>query len=98
MIIPIDEDYRLASDVRCWSIQKSRRRKDRKTGDPITERTAIQWYTSLEQTVKGLGELMVRTSDAQTLTEALEAVERVTTTLGQALAPNFRVTANIGDC
>ena len=38
-----------------------------------------------------LGEMLVRTSDAQTLAEALAETNRVTTKLSRALSPKFKV-------
>ena len=82
MLISINERYRIASDSRQWMIQESR-----------TRNGAIEWqskyyFGAIESAVKELGELMVRTSDAQTLVDALADVEKVTTTLSQALTPH----------
>jgi hypothetical protein len=82
MLIPINERYRIASDSRQWMIQELRTRSG-----------AIEWrsksyFGTIESAVKELGELMVRTSDAQTLVDALADVEKVTTTLSQALTPH----------
>ena len=82
MLIPINERYRIASDSRQWMIQESR-----------TRNGAIEWqskyyFGTIESAVKELGELMVRTSDAQTLTDALDDVEKANTTLSQALTPH----------
>ena len=89
MILPINDKYRIHADKHCWSIQKPRKRKE--NGKVITEWISFQWYISLEQAVNNLGELMVRTSDAQTLTDALTEVKNVTTTLSRALSPQFKV-------
>ena len=43
------------------------------------------FYPTFELALKGLGELMVRLSDAQTLVDAIRDVEKVSTTLSQAL-------------
>ena len=52
---------------------------------------SVSWFTSLESTVNHLGQLMVRTSDAQTLADALKEIEKVTTLLTHALSPKFKV-------
>ena len=82
MLIPINERYRIASDSRQWMIQESR-----------TRNGAIEWqskyyFGTIHSVVKELGELMVRTSDAQTLVDALADVEKVTTILSHALTPH----------
>ena len=89
MILPIDEKYRIKSDEHCWHIQKARTRT--KDGKKVKDWESFKWVTSPESAVNILGELMVRTSDAQTLGEALIEIEKITTTLSQALTPKFRV-------
>lgn len=61
---------------------------------------SFKWYTSLEDVVNGLGNLMVRTSEAQTLAEALAEVENVSTLLYTALSPQFEVNpkGELHDC
>ena len=83
MIIPINEQYQLTSDEYQWIIQKRRTRKGKKDWE------ARLYYPSLKAAVEGLGELMVRQSKANTLGDALEAVENVATTLSQALTPKI---------
>ena len=90
MILPINSQFRINSDEYNWMIQKPRCRK--RNGKPIKEWESIRWYPSLEMTVNGLGELMVMTSDAQTLTDALLEIEYVSATLCQALHPHYKVT------
>lgn len=65
MIIPIDEKYRIKSDEHCWHIQKARTRT--RDGKKVKDWESFKWVTSLESAVNILGELRVRTSDAQTL-------------------------------
>ncbi len=52
---------------------------------------SIHWFNSIEHAVNHLGEMMVRTSDAQTLGEALIEIEKVTTLLSHALSTKFEV-------
>lgn len=80
MILPIDKNYRLAGTSHAWTIEKSRSKK----GKTIWE--AVKWYGSLEEAVKALGNLMIQTSDAKTLAEALREVDRVSETLCRALS------------
>ena len=82
-IIPINEEYRLVADTYQWIIQEARSRKGKKDWQS-------KWfYPTVQSALKGLGELMVRRCGAQTLAEALEAVEKVATTLSQALTPRI---------
>ena len=92
MILPIDASYRLTADHHSWVVQRYRKRKHRKTGALVDDWESILWFPSLNQAVDGLADLMIRTSDAQTLTDALALVRQVTATLSQALAPKFKVT------
>ena len=79
MKLPINEQYRIASDANQWILQKSRTRKG------VQEWESIAYYTDLDPLVKSLTNRMVRDSDATTLTDALVAIENVTTTISQAL-------------
>ena len=85
MIIPIDGEYRIKGDKHSWAIQKGRIKKGEITWE------SISWFTSIKHTVNHLGQLMVRTSDAKTLGDALIAVEEIATKLSQALTTKFEV-------
>ena len=79
MIIPINEQYRIATDQYQWIIQTKRTRYGRK------EWRAETYHPTVESALQSLGELLFRQSDAETLTDALEAMKTVTTQLSQAL-------------
>ena len=83
MIIPINDLYRICSDEYQWIIQKKRNRKGKK------DWASRHYYPTFESAVRSLGELMVRQSKADTLADALVAVENVATTLSQALTPTI---------
>ena len=51
----------------------------------------IAWYIPLQATVNGLVDLSLRCSDAQTLSEALLEVEKLTASLCMALQPMYEV-------
>jgi len=85
MILQIDDDYRIKGDKHSWAIQKGRIKKGEITWE------SISWFSSLEHTVNHLGQLMVRTSDAQTLADALKEVEKISTKLSLALTTKFEV-------
>ena len=83
MIIPINDRYRIASDPRQWMIQESRTRNGE------AEWESRYYFGTLESAVMELRELMVRTSDGETLVDDLADIEKVTTTLSQALTPTI---------
>ena len=62
-------------------------RKRQREGKEIWE--SRLYFGTLKACLKDLGELMVRESKANTLVDALEAVEKVTTTLCQAVRDQF---------
>ena len=79
MILPIDDQYRIASDSRQWMIQEPRTRNGE------TEWESRYYFGTLESAVIELREVMVRTSDGETLADGLADIEKVTTTLSRAL-------------
>jgi hypothetical protein len=81
MILPVDNKYRIAGDAVSWRIERRRTRRGKDAWE------AFKWYGTFDATVAGLGELMVRTSDAASVADALAEVERVSATLSLALAP-----------
>ena len=83
MMIPINDQFRINSDSRQWMIERKRLRKGKESWE------ARLYFGSLEACIKDLGELMVRASKANTLADALKAVENVATTLSQALTPQL---------
>jgi len=89
MILLIDDEYRIKGDKHSWAIQKGRMKEGETTWE------SISWFTSLESTVNHLGQLMVRTSDTETLGDALIAVEEIATKLSQALTTKFEVTRKV---
>ena len=95
MQLRINDEYRIKSDAHCWMIQKRQNFTDKNTGEKIERFVSIKYYSTLDQTVKNLGQLMLRTSEAETLTQALEKIDRITTTLCRALTPISKVTQNI---
>jgi len=79
VIIPVNEEFRIATDPNQWIVEKARTRNGKKDWTPKL------FYPTFESALKGLGGLMVRLSDAETLVDAIRDVEKVSTTLSQAL-------------
>ena len=85
MILPIDENYRITSDQFQWIVQKRRTRKGQEDWKNLA------YCAGLEHAVNELAQHRIRTSNAQTLADALAEIENVVTTLTQALTPQFDV-------
>lgn len=85
MLLPINEQYRLAADSHGWMIEEKRIRKRR--GIRRTEWTPIRWYPTLTQAVENYAEFRLRVSDAQNVAEALSEVKRIAAELCEALRP-----------
>ena len=83
MLIPINDQFRIKSDPLQWMIQRRRTRN----GKPSWE--SKLFFPTLQGAINELGELMVRRSKANTLVDALAEVEKVATTLSQALTPQI---------
>ena len=91
VIIPINNEYRIASDAQSWSIQRPRQRRDRKTKQLVDGWESFKWFATFPQASQELGQLMVRTSDAQTLTEAPHEVDRVVAGLSRAIPAHLNI-------
>ncbi|GEM_PF-3317588 len=91
MFLPINGQYRLAADSRCWMIEEKRPRKRR--GEIREEWTAIRWYSTLAQAAEGYAEFRLRTSEAQNVVEALAEIKRIAAELCEALRPMPHVIA-----
>jgi len=85
MELEINNKYRITSDKYQWMIQEKRTRKGK------IDWKSVSYYPSIEQAIQGLGEMLVRLSDAKTLTDALRDVQNVATQLSHALTPNLEV-------
>ena len=88
MIIPIDDKYRIKSDVNQWMLQRFR---------PASEKREESWesfkyFHDPSNAVTELIQLQIREADTQTLTDALVEVDRITTSVLQALSPHLDVT------
>jgi hypothetical protein len=79
MIIPVNQQFRIFTDENQWIVQEVRNR----LGKNIWR--SKFFYPTFESALKGLGQLMVRLSEAETLVDAVRDVEKVSTKLSQAL-------------
>ena len=91
MIIPINDKYRIASNADCWMLQeyKGLVKNGKKAGQPKWD--SIKWAGRLDHIVNCLAQRLIQTSEAQTLSEALVEVDRVTALLCGALSPDYDV-------
>lgn len=67
MIIPVDENFRLASDALCWKVEKRSTCKGQDIWQPISARLC----------------------EAETLEDALKAVDEIADKLTRALTPRL---------
>ena len=91
MLIPINDQFRIKSDSMQWMIQTRRSRNGKKSWE------SKLFFPTLQGAINELGELMVRESKAQTLVDALVAVENVTTVLSQALTSRLEGMLEVTD-
>ena len=89
--IPLNDNYRLSSDKYQWIIEKKRKGKDRKTGEPTIEWRGDSYHPTPTKAVQHYAHMQVRTSEASTLTEALENIDEVVRSVTEALVPYFEV-------
>ena len=85
MNIPFGEDYLISSDEHCWTVKKKRTRKGR------VDWRSVTYHSTFAQAIQNLGQRWVRESEANTLAEALVAVENITTQLSQAIPTTLRI-------
>ena len=73
MIIDINENIRIRSDVHCWKLERKR------TREGVVGYEAYKWFTSLRRALEAACEHEVRGHPARTLAEAATAISRITT-------------------
>ena len=83
MIIPIDKDYRLASDALCWKVEKRGTLKGETVWSPIT------YHSTPGAAAKSLSRRLVRLCETETLEDALKAVDEIADKLTRALTPKI---------
>ena len=86
MIIPIDDKYRLKSDIDQWLLQKFTPTKK----EP-NKWQSFKFFSNPSSAVTALIQLRIRESEVETLIDALAEVDRVTASVLQALTPVFEV-------
>lgn len=87
MIIPIDDKYRIAADTHAWMVQQYRGQD--KQGKHLWQ--SVGWYSSLRNAVQGLVDRCVRTSEAETVADALDDINALVSRLTKALEPVVEV-------
>lgn len=73
MIVPLDDTTRISSDERCWRLEKYRKHKG------TWKWEAFEYFTTLRQAVVEAGQREIRLSEAQTIAEAIDDVDRIAT-------------------
>ena len=85
--IPVSDYYLLGADQQCWFIAKKRTRKGKDGWEQI------KWFSSVEKAGEELFHLMVRTSEATSEFELLQAV----TSSRHAIRKAFKKTFSLWD-
>jgi len=93
MSLPIDDEYRIASDGVQYMIQKHLHATEKREEGF----QSVGYYSSLQGAVQGLSERMLRESDAHGVIEVYAAMKRITATLTDALTPQFEVKVKQGE-
>ena len=83
MKLRITDQYQITTDEYQYIVNRKRTRKGKLDWD------AESYHPTFQRALQHIGERLVRGSDAQTLADAITDVENVTTTLSQALTPQF---------
>lgn len=87
MYIQINEKYRISGDAYHWTIDK--KIKPNKSYPDGWQ--CFKYYTTIGTCVNELAELMLRTSDAKTLADALDTTKTICHELTRALSPTYTV-------
>jgi len=89
--LKVSDKYAIASEKRQWMVQKSRVCTDKETKEVSTEWSSISFHSDLNQAVKELGQLMLRTSDATSCHELTESAQRISKLLNQQFASSASI-------
>ena len=90
MIFPVSNEYRIKSETYSWTIQKKKVRTDKSTGLPVDYYEPVFHYMTLEAAINGLGQMMVRFSNAEGVVDASEEIKSIATTLSLAFTPEYK--------
>ncbi len=71
MIIPLSKEYRVRGTEHCWQLEKRRERKDKHAWQ------AYKYYQTLGEAVGAACRRDIRLDPANSLGEALEAVDQI---------------------
>jgi len=97
MNIDLGNDYRLSADKYQWMIQKMHMAKNSKTGELEEKWDSLSYHSTINQAINHHAGVLIRTSEAESVGEAMEAIESVVAGLTQALSPVFDVNVHRGD-
>ncbi len=84
MIIPLSEEYRVRGTEHCWQLEKRRVRKDKH------EWQAYKYFQTLGEAVGAACRREVRLHPADSLAEALQAVDKITDRYNEVLDAAIR--------
>ncbi len=84
MIIPLSKEYRVRGTEHCWQLEKRRVRKDKH------EWQAYKYFQTLGEAVGAACRREVRLHPADSLAEALQAVDKITDRYNEVLDAAIR--------
>ena len=84
MIIPLSKEYRVRGTEHCWQLEKRRLRKDKH------EWQAYKYFQTLGEAVGAACRREVRLHPADSLAEALQAVDKITDRYNEVLDAAIR--------
>ena len=91
MVIPLTDNLRIRGGPLSWELQH------RKTVKGQDRWESFKWFTKLGQAVKEAGETEIRLSEGNSLTDAVEALSRVSHRYEQLLDAAFSEVARKAD-
>ena len=87
MIIPIDNELRIRGTAECWQLEKAVKRKGQ------TEWQAFKYFSGLGQAVSGACQREIRLHSANSLKDALQAIDKIAARYNKLLDDAIREAA-----
>ncbi len=84
MIISIDDKTRIVGTNRAWVLQRQRNYKGSKRWEPY------KWFSTFRQALDEAVHSEIRTHDAHTLADAIDAVSALVRRIAKLIPPGYR--------
>ncbi len=83
--IPLDDNYRIASDAHQFMIQKKFNTKDRRTGEPAIQWNSMSFHSNLESLLRELWRQEVLCSAASSMEELKQSMSNASHKLSELM-------------